>query len=285
MGLKKEIFKIPGVRRCARFFPRLGVAFGYYRRPLSALVRWAWCAREETNYTYDLAPANKRHLAAMIAEASGRPQAEIEGYIREIDEDEELRAHVAAVVRSRGRGAITAETVMHPGRRAGWYALVRALRPRVVIETGVDKGLGSCVLAAALRRNAAEGRPGRYYGTDINPGAGYLLCGPYAEHGRILYGDSIASLRAINEPVDLFINDSDHSADYEAEEYRVIAPKLAPGAVIIGDNAHVTDRLLEFSVREGRSFLYFQEKPVGHWYPGAGIGLSFRRAGNGASAS
>ena len=38
------------------------------------------------------------------------------------------------------------------GRRLGWYALVRALKPRTVVETGADKGLGSCVLAALRLR-------------------------------------------------------------------------------------------------------------------------------------
>jgi predicted O-methyltransferase YrrM len=277
MGLKKEILKVPGVRRFVMVFPRAWAAFRYYRRPLFDLARWVFRSREVTNYTYDLTDDNKRYLAAMLAEATGCGQAEIEAYFREIETDDELRAHVARVLGRKRDAAAFADPVVRLGRRVGWYALVRATKPRVVIETGVDKGLGSCVLAAALRRNAAEGRPGRYYGTDINPSAGYLLAGPYAEHGRILYGDSITSLNAFAEPVDVFINDSDHSADYEADEYRTILPKLAPGAFIIGDNAHVTDRLLEFSLREGRSFLFFQEKPKDHWYPGAGIGLSFHR--------
>ncbi|MGH8488547.1 MAG: class I SAM-dependent methyltransferase [Gammaproteobacteria bacterium] len=88
-----------------------------------------------------------------------------------------------------------------------------------MVETGVDKGLGSCVLAALLR-HAAEGFPGRYYGTDINPAAGGLFCGEYARTGRILYGDSVRSLAQLDEPIDFFINDSDHSADYEALEIR-----------------------------------------------------------------
>src|SRR5690606_983731 len=98
------------------------------------------------------------------------------------------------------------------------------LKPRCVVETGLDKGHGAVLLCAALQRNAAEGaRHGQYYGTDINPAAGYLLSGPYAMYGKILVGDSIASLKTLTDPIDLFINDSDHSADYEYAEYRSIA--------------------------------------------------------------
>jgi hypothetical protein len=78
-------------------------------------------------------------------------------------------------------------------------------------------------------------------------------------------------------PVDLFINDSDHSAEYEAREYEAIAPLLSENAVILGDNAHVTDKLARFSREQGRNFLMFNERPKDHWYPGAGIGISFPR--------
>jgi hypothetical protein len=93
--------------------------------------------------------------------------------------------------------------------------------------------------------------------------------------GKILYGDSITSLKTLSEPVDLFINDSDHSADYEAREYEVIAPLLSKTALILGDNSHVTDKLARFSRQQGRHFLMFHERPKDHWYPGAGIGISF----------
>ena len=146
-----------------------------------------------------------------------------------------------------------------------------------MVETGVDKGLGACLLTAALRRNATENHEGRYFGTDKDPAAGYLLSGEYANYGRILYGDSIESLRKLDGEIDLFINDSDHSSKYEADEYRTIAEKLSKDSIILGDNSHATDALLKFSLETNRHFVFFQEKPKDHWYPGAGIGISFKR--------
>jgi len=134
------------------------------------------------------------------------------------------------------------------------------------------------VLAAALLRNREEGHEGRHFGTDIDPGAGFLLTGEYAEVGEILYGDSIESLTGLDETIDVFINDSDHSADYEALEYVAVAGKLAENAVVIGDNAHVTDKLFKFARSTGRRFLYFREIPADHWYSGAGIGFAYRDA-------
>ena len=86
------------------------------------------------------------------------------------------------------------------GRRLGWYAVARAIKPRLIVETGVERGHGALLLCAALLRNGEEGAPGHYLGTDINPGAGYLLSGKYKAAGKILYGDSIMSLREISEP-------------------------------------------------------------------------------------
>ena len=160
-------------------------------------------------------------------------------------------------------------------RRLGWYAVARATKPRIIVETGVERGHGAVLLCAALLRNVDEGHPGKYFGTDLNPQAGWLLSGRYASFGKMLYGDSITSLKAFAEPIDLFVNDSDHSAEYEALEYETIAARLSPGAIILGDNAHVTDKLALFAEASGRRFLMFREEPKDHWYPGAGLGMAF----------
>jgi hypothetical protein len=200
----------------------------------------------------------------------------IQAYMREIEDDATLRDHLAKAFDALPATArAMTDRVARYARRIGWYALVRAMKPTLVIETGVDKGLGSVVLCAALLRNRAEGAPGRYLGTDIRPEAGALLTAPYADVGRIAYGDSIATLQTIAEPIDLFINDSDHSGDYEAREYDTIRERLSTRAVVLGDNAHVTDKLAAFAEATGRRFVFFKEQPADHFYPGAGIGIAF----------
>lgn len=276
MSFKRAIARTPVLGPAVLFAHRARTAARYFRRQLADLVRWLFHSRETTNFTYELDDTNKRYLAALLAEVTDLPFAVLCGYIAEIEADLGLRRHVADLTR-RSDFAFEADPEVRFGRRVGWYALVRALKPATVVETGVDKGLGACVLAAALKRNDAEGCGGRYFGTDIDPDAGYLLAGDYARYGRILYGDSLESLQRFDGAIDLFINDSDHSAEYEAQEYRAVAAKLSERAVVLGDNCHVTGELLEFSLRAGRRFVFFQEKPRGHWYPGAGIGISFRR--------
>ncbi len=240
----------------------------------SAGMRWLVTSREHTNLTYDLSELNRRYLCAFVSDVAGKPYDQVQSYLDELDNDQALHDHIVRATRDSGL-SFKADAAARFAKRAGWYALVRAVKPSCIVETGVDKGLGSCVIAAALLRNRNEGAPGRYFGTDINPAAGYLLSGQYAETGEILYGDSIASLEKLDRPIDIFVNDSDHSAEYEAREYETIKNKLSDGALVIGDNAHVTDKLLEFARHTGRRFAYFQEQPHRHWYPGGGIGVAY----------
>jgi predicted O-methyltransferase YrrM len=247
----------------------------YYWRRARPALRWLIESRESSNFTYDLTSRNEDYLAEMLSVVLARPSSEIAGYIRELHHDDDLKRTIIEQVAGLGeRSGIDATARF--GRRVGWYALARGLKPEVIVETGVEKGLGAVVLCAALLRNAQEGNPGRYYGTDIDRGAGVLWTEPYRSMGVMLYGDSIESLTKLDATIDLFINDSDHSAEYEAREYLVIASKLSEKAVVIGDNAHVSDELLRFSRSSGRRFLFFPEEPADHWYLGAGIGLSFR---------
>lgn len=247
------------------------------RYPVSVIsnwFKWLYTSREHTNLTYNLEPLNVQYMAAMIAEVTGRSNQEILKYISDLENDHELRLHITGLSVN-GERSYLADKEARYARRAGWYAIVRALKPRVVVETGIDKGLGACVIAAALKKNSEEGTEGRYYGTDINPKAGYFFTDPYSKYGEILYGDSIESLEKLDENIDLLINDSDHSAEYEMREYESVKNKLNPGAIIVGDNAHCSESLYVFSTINSRRFLYFQEKPVEHWYPGGGMGLSF----------
>jgi hypothetical protein len=244
-------------------------------RFLRLAVAWLVRSREYTNFTYDLSETSRSYIAATVSVALNVPYEVVLRYFNELEEDRSLQEHFATVLSTSASRLITDWPIKF-GRRAAWYAATRILKPRVVVETGVDKGFGSCLLAAALMRNEAEGHPGRYFGTDINPHAGFLFTGKYEAYGQTLFGDSIASLAALNAKVDLFINDSDHSANYEYQEYRTIKDKLTSRAVIIGDNCSVTGSLLRFSVDAGRRFLFVNDVPRNHWDSGSGVGISFR---------
>jgi predicted O-methyltransferase YrrM len=241
-----------------------------------AWMIWLFTSREESNFTYTLTQRCQINYIAGLSNILNQSPADIQKYLSEIQEDAEFRHHIIRLLAAHPDQYRT-DPEPYVGRRMVWYAIARATKPEVVVETGVDQGMGAVVLCAALKRNASEGRPGKYFGTDNNPLAGYFLTGEYAKFGKVLYGDSLKSLETLDK-IDLFINDSDHSASYERAEYELVRNKLTPNAIVLGDNSHVTSELAEFSMRYGRRFILFTEEPANHWYKGAGIGISTSRA-------
>jgi predicted O-methyltransferase YrrM len=233
------------------------------------VASWLVHSKETTNFTYDLTPINREHLAWFISEIAGTGVGEIRGYLDEIAEDDNLRGHLKAATQSSDLRRF-ADVEPRYGRRIGWYALIRALRPQHVVETGTDKGLGSCVLAAALLANGV----GRLTTIDIETKSGYLISGKYAEVTTRIVDDSLDALPKLTG-VDLFLHDSDHTQDHEGKELRAVTPSLTPEAVLLSDNAHWSNELPKWAEAHHRKFSFFREDPDEHWYLGCGIGVAW----------
>ena len=263
------------LRKLLRFGYRRRIARSYFEQQLRDINSWAWRETESTNFNYSLEPLNREYLGQLLARVFNVPLDMVLSYFAEIEEDATLTAHLAGVPIMNNFHSQIAPGL---GRRIGWYAIVRILKPGLVVETGVDEGLGACVLASAILKNRREGYPGSYLGTEIRESAGRFFSGPYAEVGKILWGDSLASLRSLEGEIGLFVNDSDHSESYEYDEYQAISNKLAGGAVILGDNCEGSGSLSRYSRETQRDFVFFAERPADHWFPGAGIGISIESA-------
>jgi len=251
---------------------RRNLALKYYKPKLKLIKKWQRLKTENSNFYYELEEQNEFDLASLLSLITQTPYGEILSIFDELRKNHELYTYI---INNWSKNKNMKDSRVGFGRRLGWYALVRILRPKIVVETGVSDGIGSLVITTALIANASEGFPGKYYGTELDQNAGWLFKQPYSNFGEIMYGDSIRSLENFKEQIDLFINDSDHSAEYEFREYESIKNKLAPNCFILGDNSHVTDSLRNFSHQNGRDFVFFREVPCDHWYPGAGIGISF----------
>jgi len=87
--------------------------------------------------------------------------------------------------------------------------------------------------------------------------------------------DSLQVISRIDR-IDLFIHDSDHSAEHESREFKLLQSRLSADGIVLSDNSHVTTELAKYSQEHGRRFVYFSEQPLNHWYPGAGIGVSMK---------
>jgi hypothetical protein len=267
-------------KKIVRFWPfrpayRITIFSRYFWSNIVRGLNWSLRRTETSNFYYDLTPKNLLELANFVSVVTKVELSKVQEYVDEVRGDSNLAEHIRSKIMTDKQ---MKDSKMLLGRRIGWYAFVRATKPKVVVETGVHQGIGAVTLIRALEKNALEGFTGRYFGTDIDPEAGALVSGKFRVTGHVMFGDSLESLGKLSEEIDLFINDSDHSAEYESREYELVDSKLSKGALILGDNSHATDSLMNYSLNKGRGFLLFREEPLHHWYPGAGIGVSFDKS-------
>ena len=233
-------------------------------------IPWLFRSKEFANFTYDLTAANKEYLAWFVADICGVPASEIRDYFNELENDSQLDAYIKTGLANHRRGNEIDRQAFF-GRRLGWYAIVRATKPLVVVETGTEKGLGSLVLAEALLKNGS----GRLITIDMEPSSGLLIGAEYGGVIERVISDSLLAISKIDQ-IDLFIHDSDHSAEHEAQEFEILRSHLTADAIVLSDNSHATTELANWSLQNGRRFMYFAEEPLNHWYPGAGIGVSMK---------
>lgn len=254
---------------------RFKLACAHQARSFRHIFPWLWRSREIDDFSYDLTRLNLGYLAEYLALITGLEVVTMRRYLAELEGDDALREHVRQSTR-RSDYLPVSDVDPQPGKRLAWYALARATKPRVIVEAGVNRGFGTCILAAALERNVAEGHVGKVYGVDIDPAKGYLFSGTYAHLGELVADDIRRFLAGLDEHIDMFIHDTQNEPLLEQEEYELIEGKLSPGAVVC--SVWASAELLAFAQRTGRSCVAFAMEAHNHWYPGARLAVAFTPA-------
>jgi hypothetical protein len=237
-----------------------------------ANLRFVLLDPEPANFTYEL--ANEDELAAWVQAVSGVGPAEVERVLDEVHGDQLLAQRLRAA--TAGHGWWTKRSPPF-GKRIGWYALARLLKPALIVETGVHDGLGSLLLLRALERNVDEGGPGRLVSFDINPAAGWIAGShPLWELRLEPTRDGLDPLLARSPEVGIFIHDSLHTYENERFELRTAGARLAGDGVLISDNVHGTHALADTCEELGLEYTEFHERSRGHFYPGGAMGAGRR---------
>jgi Methyltransferase domain len=220
---------------------------------------------EPDNFTYEI--TNEPELVDWVATVAGCDPTAASAYIAEPRLDEDLRARLRQA--TVGRWLWTKRSPAF-GKRLGWYALVRAIRPELVIETGVHDGLGSLLLLRALERNLNDGHAGRLVSFDINPTAGWLVGTHPLWDLRIQSSrDGLPDLLASVDRVGMSVYDGWHSYDDERWDLQTTAEHLAAGGVLLSDDAQTTHALADLCRESGLAYVECQESPAHHFYPGS----------------
>jgi Methyltransferase domain len=232
--------------------------------------RYLLRGKELSNFTYEIENADE--IDSFLAAALDCPELVVAEARAEIEADTLFLEQLAAkLARRRDR-----EALPMLGRRVGWYCVVRIQKPGVVVETGTRDGLGSAVIARALERNRDEGFAGQLLTFDVAEGSGWLVPDQMRASVKISMGDTAETMppALAEEQVGVFIHDSLHTYEHERLELEIAYAHRASRIVLISDNSHSSTALSDFAREHDGSYAFFRERPLDHFYPGGGIGIS-----------
>jgi predicted O-methyltransferase YrrM len=155
------------------------------------------------------------------------------------------------------------------------YAVVRKLRPRVAVETGVCNGVSTAFLLLALAENGdgelhsldlpeiagEDYEAGTFWdgkgGAVIPPGQepGWMVPGPLRDRWQLVLGRSQQELPPLLERVgsiDFFMHDSEHSEECMRFEFEAAWGALRDGGVLAADDVDANDAFAVFAAAQGR---------------------------------
>jgi hypothetical protein len=189
------------------------------------------------------------HLRVRMDEVFREPAlTKIEGAVRQ--EIEEIRADAPFSLTHCADFALA---------RLG-YAVCRAIRPVVVLETGVAYGVTSAFILQALEVNGA----GTLHSVDLPPlgrGAdrfvGSLIPAALKARWRLHRGVSrrvLPELLSQLGRVEVFVHDSLHTYRNMRREFRMVAPYLAPRAAVIADDVDGNPAFVDWVERAEPAF-------------------------------
>ncbi|MEM0133991.1 MAG: class I SAM-dependent methyltransferase [Thermoplasmatales archaeon] len=139
------------------------------------------------------------------------------------------------------------------------FLIVRKFKPNILVETGIASGYSSTIILHAMKLNGS----GKLISIDIadtvklcgiERTSGWLVPDSFKLMWTKMIGRSTEQLSNINEEIDCFYHDSEHSEENMLWEYRWAAEHLKNGGVLISDDIDWNSAWNEFH-RESVNFL------------------------------
>jgi Methyltransferase domain len=155
------------------------------------------------------------------------------------------------------------------------YAILRHVRPRVAVETGVANGFSTAFALLALRANGdghlhsvdlprevgRDYEPGTFYegegraGIPAGAEPGWLIPTELKERWTLVLGrtqDELPPLLERLRTIESFMHDSEHSFECMWFEFNAAWPQLRDGGVLLSDDVNSTDAFPRFAREQGR---------------------------------
>ena len=150
------------------------------------------------------------------------------------------------------------------------YVLIRHLKPKLVLETGVYYGGNSAFILRALEKNGfgklisidypdydirsngtSEDRHSlvgdtELYTSDLKPG--FMIPESIKAQWELIEGDSLKIIPSLDKKFEFYIHDSDHSMPFLSRELRYAWEKLTDDALVLVDDIDWSNAFYEFCV-------------------------------------
>jgi predicted O-methyltransferase YrrM len=233
---------------------------------------------ETESFTYEV--DNRAELIEALSAALGRPESELLAYAAEVDRDPELNVLLSRHVRLR----FDVKHRLALGHRLGWYAMVRAAKPALIVETGIYDGLGSLALLRALERNQADGRPGELISIDSNPHAGSIVRDELRANWHPITGlTSQRLLPAIaGRRVDMLFHDTAHTEETQHFEFGAALTHAGDPLVLVDGSGGLAPFLADIAAQHDGRYHRIPVRSRNHIYPGLDIAFAvFERPSRG----
>lgn len=155
------------------------------------------------------------------------------------------------------------------------YAVCRARRPKLVVETGVAFGVTTGFILQALAQNGC----GQLWSVDLPPlgknadaQVGLLVPTHLKSHWRLIRGSCRRMLPGVLEEldaIDVFIHDSLHTYKHMKWEFETAWAHLRPGGVLISDDVSNNRAFEEFALQRSPQATGVAHKEKSHGCFGA----------------
>jgi hypothetical protein len=225
---------------------------------------------EVCSFTYDI--SNEDELAAALARVLGRDAQEVQAAIVEAKADPEFGERLTTRLRFAFRYK---HIVRLNGQQLATWAVVRLMKPKLMVETGVLDGLGSLVALRAFELNRAEGHDGTLLSFDGAAGTGWLVPDNLKTGWRFIQELTTDALcrELEGRHVDVFIHDTEQSAEHQRWEFGV-AVRHAADQIVLLAASDWGPALREVAGEAGGYYEHFIDAPRNHFYGGARLGFA-----------
>jgi predicted O-methyltransferase YrrM len=125
------------------------------------------------------------------------------------------------------------------------HAIVRQVRPHVMVETGVADGVSTAAVLAAMDTNGH----GVLHSIDIADDVGSLVDNRERWKLHVVAPKPAAVAAVINSvgPIDVFLHDGDHRYVQQSREYATAWRALRPGGVLMSDDVDWSYAFIDFA--------------------------------------